>query len=166
MLVKWIGILAAITTVIAIIAAACFAAYVMGRETGRNEALDAHARLVPESVESTPTWSAQDSGVRSAVPASMGGTGVRKSPSRHLAGGQVKSVSGDIIELSTLAEVIRVKVDAQTQIQRTVAITLTDLRPGERVFIQGERAGDGSFIARTIQAESATAGSRGAAGGQ
>ncbi len=64
--------------------------------------------------------------------------------------GQVKSVNGQTIEVSTRDNVTRVTVDDKTQVTKSCAGTLDDIKPGQRIFVQGDTAG-GTVTARSIQ---------------
>ena len=69
----------------------------------------------------------------------------------NFASGEIKQVDGDTIRLSTATEVLTVKLNDQTEIQKTATGAVSDLQPGERITVQGERAADGTFTARSIQ---------------
>ncbi len=53
--------------------------------------------------------------------------------------GQVKSVDGATIQLSTAQDVLTVVTDDQTQIQKMGAGALSDVTVGERITVQGTR---------------------------
>ncbi len=61
-----------------------------------------------------------------------------------LARGQIKSVNGDTVEISTAQSVVTVKVDSKTTINKTVSGTAADLKPGDRVTVFGPTSGDTS----------------------
>lgn len=72
--------------------------------------------------------------------------------SRNAAFGQVKQVSGDTVELTAAdGTVVTVKTTDQTQIEKTVQGSPSDITVGENLFAQGTRAADGSFAADTIR---------------
>jgi hypothetical protein len=66
------------------------------------------------------------------------------------ASGQVKTVEGELLTLSTAQDVTTVRLSADTQIVMTVDGTVTDLQPGLRVMVIGERAENGEITARQI----------------
>ncbi len=61
-----------------------------------------------------------------------------------LARGQIKSVNGDTVEISTAQSVVTVKVDSKTIIDKTVSGTPADLKPGDRVTVFAPANGDTS----------------------
>jgi hypothetical protein len=80
------------------------------------------------------------------------GTGVGQSGSRNGISGQVKTLEGDVLTVSTAEDVVTVDLSADTQIQKTSLVTLTtaDLQPGTRVMIIGEKDADGNISASQI----------------
>jgi hypothetical protein len=67
-----------------------------------------------------------------------------------VARGQIKSVNGNTIEISTANSVVTVKVNDQTLISKTDRGTIADLQPGDRVTVFSKETGD-SPTASTIQ---------------
>lgn len=67
-----------------------------------------------------------------------------------VARGQIKSVNGDTLEISTAAQVIIVKVNDQTLISKTDKGALSDLQVGDRVTVFSKETGDAP-TASTIQ---------------
>ena len=65
--------------------------------------------------------------------------------------GQIKSIAGDVIQLSTSQNVTTVKLSSDTVIRKTVEGTLADLEPGMRITVTGERDSDGNITAAQIQ---------------
>ncbi len=65
--------------------------------------------------------------------------------------GQVKSVNGSEIEVTTQTETVVVKLTAQTQITKSVSGAASDIQLGERIVVQGNKGTDGTVEARTIQ---------------
>jgi hypothetical protein len=64
--------------------------------------------------------------------------------------GQVKSIAGSVMTLSTAQNVTTVNLSDSTQIQKTVSGTTQDLQPGTRVMVTGEKANDGGIAADRI----------------
>lgn len=68
-----------------------------------------------------------------------GGNGFRQGNFQQfgqlVARGQVKSVDGNTVQISTAQSVVTVKVDSQTTISKTDAGSLADLKPGDRVTV-------------------------------
>lgn len=67
-----------------------------------------------------------------------------------VARGQIKSVNGDTVEISTADKVVVVKVNDATLISKTDKGALSDLQPGDRVTVFSKETGD-SPTASTIQ---------------
>ncbi len=83
--------------------------------------------------------------------------------------GSVKSVEGNVIEVSTAQAVVKVTVPEGTRIQETVQqqVNLTDLKPGMNVVVQGDRDGQGNVTARAINlVPQGFGGGQGGQGGQ
>ena len=72
-------------------------------------------------------------------------------PAGNFAAGQVKSINGNDLEISTATEVTKVKLTDKTQIQKTVSGTPSDIKTGERVPL--------SKVARALMAPSKPAAS-------
>ena len=126
---KWIAVAAVVVIVVA--AAAGFGGYSIGVSAGRSQALSARERFL------------QARGVY--------GQGQGGASADNFAAGQVKSVNGDTIELSTAQSVLTVKLSPNTQIQKQATGSVSDLQAGERITVQGKKQADGSFLASSIQ---------------
>lgn len=79
--------------------------------------------------------------------------------------GQVTTIAGGVIELSTAQAAVKVNVTDQTQVLKMDAGALTDIKPGDRITVQGDRQADGTITATRIQI-GAFAVPAGAQGGQ
>jgi hypothetical protein len=64
--------------------------------------------------------------------------------------GQVKTIEGNIMTISTAQDVTTVQLTDDTQIGKSVTATIADLKPGLRVRITGERDKDGKITAGQI----------------
>lgn len=82
------------------------------------------------------------------------GVGQFRNPGMGFAGGgttgQVKSVAGDVLTLSTAQDVATVKLSDTTTIEKTVNGAISDLQPGMRVMVVGEKDSSGNIIAARI----------------
>ncbi len=136
MKLEWIAIVALIVIVVA--GGVGFGAYTVGKNAGETQALEARARFPQDRGGAAANGQGTTGGTRGANPG-------------NFASGQVKQVTGDIIELNTATDLLKVKVDSPTQFQQTVPGSLDDIQPGERITIQGDRAADGSYTARCVQ---------------
>lgn len=65
--------------------------------------------------------------------------------------GQVKSIDGNTMMLSTAEAVKTVQLSDTTQIEKTVQGTVSDLQPGTRVVVIGQAEKDGRLNATRIQ---------------
>jgi len=64
--------------------------------------------------------------------------------------GQVKSINGNVLTLSTAQNVTTVNLSASTSIEKSDPGTTTDLQPGERVLVTGQRDSSGNIAATQI----------------
>ncbi len=64
--------------------------------------------------------------------------------------GQVKTVDGASITISTAEDVTTVNLSEATRIQQTVSLPVSDLKPGMRVMVIGEKDEDGKINAVQI----------------
>ncbi len=71
--------------------------------------------------------------------------------------GQIKSIDGDVLTLSTALDVSTVNLTENTQIEMNVEGALADLEPGLRVLITGQPDDNGVITADRIQILSANA---------
>lgn len=65
--------------------------------------------------------------------------------------GEVKSVDGDTLTLSTAQDVVTIHISDSTEIQMTVSGTVADLEPGINVIVIGEQEDDGTITASQVQ---------------
>jgi flagellar basal body-associated protein FliL len=147
---KWI--LLAVVAVVAAAGAAGAYAYNMGRQDGMKAGLTARNDFLAARAGGPAAGQGDQAGQggAAAMPggANRGGQGAMAG---NFTAGQVKSVNGNEVEVSTATAVTKVKLTDKTQIEKTVAGTPADLKPGERVVIQGAKAADGSVEASMIQ---------------
>jgi hypothetical protein len=64
--------------------------------------------------------------------------------------GQVKSIEGNVLTLSTAQDVTTVNLSDTTRIEKSVAGTTSDLQPGLRVLVAGQRDSKGNLSAEQI----------------
>jgi len=64
--------------------------------------------------------------------------------------GQVKTIEGNVMTVSTVQDVTTVNLSASTQIEKSVEGALADLQPGMRVLVNGERDSAGNIAASRI----------------
>jgi hypothetical protein len=64
--------------------------------------------------------------------------------------GQIKSIEGNVLTLSTAQNVTTVNLSGSTQIEKTGTGALSDLQPGQQVLVTGQRDANGNIAAATI----------------
>ena len=64
--------------------------------------------------------------------------------------GQVKTIQGNTMVVSTAQDVTTVHLSDTTQIEKSVAGAIADLQPGIRVLVAGERDADGNISASRV----------------
>ena len=64
--------------------------------------------------------------------------------------GQIKSIDGNVMSLSTAENVTKVQITDSTQIEITDSGTLSNLQPGTRVLVTGQTGSDGTITADRI----------------
>lgn len=65
--------------------------------------------------------------------------------------GQVKSLDGDLLQVSTAQDVTTVSLTAETVITKSTTGIADDLQPGTRVLVIGEKNQDGVLVATSIR---------------
>jgi hypothetical protein len=70
--------------------------------------------------------------------------------------GQIKSIQGNTIELSTPTNVTTVTLTASTQIEKSISAKTSDLQTGEQLIVRGQRDANGNITANNIQIMSTT----------
>ncbi len=138
---KWI-LLAALV----VVAASGVYAYNMGKQEGMKAGLTGR----DDFLQARAAGAQGGQGGAAALPGGAGRAGQGAAAGNFIAG-QVKSVNGNELEISTATAVTKVKLTDKTQIEKTVAGTPADIKAGERVVVQGAKAADGSLEASLIQ---------------
>lgn len=64
--------------------------------------------------------------------------------------GQVKTIEGNVMTLSTPQDVTTVNLTNSTQIEKTVTGAVSDLQPGMRVIVTGDRDNNGNITANRV----------------
>jgi hypothetical protein len=64
--------------------------------------------------------------------------------------GEVKSIDGNVLTLSTAQDVTTVNLSDATVIQKTGTGSTQDLQPGLRITVSGQKDSDGNIIAEQI----------------
>lgn len=140
---KWIALSAVITIIVA--AAVGILAYNRGHDAGftagleaRNSFLQARAGGGGGFTPGGGTQGSRNNGGQAGFPG-------------NFTMGQIKSVNGNVMEVSTATAVVKVTLSDSTQIEKTITGATSDLTPGETVIVQGARETDGSVTARSVQ---------------
>jgi hypothetical protein len=152
---KLSAILISVLVVIVVAAAAAYGGYTLGNQAGFARASNSQANFFAARGGQGGTGGAAGAGGFGGAAGGtgtrgQGGTGGQFNPA-NFATGQVKQIDGNTVQLSTATEVLTVKINDQTQIQKTGTGTVGDLQPGERVVVQGTRGSDGTFTAQSVQ---------------
>lgn len=146
---KWI-LLAALVVVVAAGATGVYA-YNMGKQDGMKAGLAARTEFLAARAGGAAAAQGGAAAAQGGTALPGGARGGQGLLTGNFAAGQVKSVAGNEIEVSTANGVTKVKLTDKTQIEKTVAAAPTDIKPGERVVVQGARGSDGVVEAATIQ---------------
>jgi len=64
--------------------------------------------------------------------------------------GQVKTIDGNVMTVSTAQDVTTVHLSAETQIGKSITATIADIQPGLRVRVTGERDEAGDITAEQV----------------
>jgi hypothetical protein len=147
--VRWI-LLAALITVVAA-GASAFVAYGQGKEAGITEGLATRNNFLQQRSSATGGAAAAQGSAGQGQGTAAGQGQARGSAAGNFTTGQVKSVNGSEIEVTTQTESVKVKLTAQTQITKSVSGAASDIQPGERIVVQGSKGTDGAVEARSIQ---------------
>lgn len=163
--IKWIALGALIVIVVA--GAVGYWQYGQGKQAGITEGLATRDRFFQERLAGAAAGAAAAQGNG---PAALAG-GARSAqgggaPTGNFAAGQVKSINGNDLEISTATEVTKVKLTDKTQIQKTVSGAPSDIKTGERIVVQGSKGADGTLEASSIQLGAGRVGGPGGAPGQ
>ncbi len=118
-------------------------AYNEGQAAGLTEATNIRTQFL-QSRGGTTGGATQQGGAAQQGGSSQQGQAARSQASRPIATGVVKSVSGDMLELTQQdGTTVTVTFSSQTVIQKTVTGTANDLQIGQRVSIQGSQTNTG-----------------------
>ena len=71
--------------------------------------------------------------------------------------GQLKSVNGNTLTVTTQNGDVTVDLSANTQIEKTTAGTAADLQAGQQLVVRGQRDSSGTVTAETVQITTARA---------
>jgi hypothetical protein len=164
---KWIALAALVVVVVA--GAVGYWQYGQGKQAGITEGLAARDRFFQDRLAGAAAGAAQAGGAAAGAAAQAGGARNAQggaAAAGNFAAGQVKSINGNDLEISTATEVTKVKLTDKTQIQKTVSGTPSDIKAGERVVVQGSKGADGAIEASSIQLGAGRIGGPGGGPGQ
>ena len=162
--VKWIALVVLIVVMVA--GAVGYWQYGQGKQAGITEGLAARDRFFQDRLAGAAA-AAQGSGAAAGAGAQAGGArGGQGAAAGNFATGQVKSINGSDLEISTATEVTKVKLTDKTQIQKTVSGAPSDIKTGERVVVQGSKGVDGAVEASNVQLGAGRFGGPGGGQGQ
>jgi hypothetical protein len=64
--------------------------------------------------------------------------------------GQVKTIEGNVMTISTAQNITTVNLTDSTQVQKTVTGAISDLQPGMQVMVSGQKDSNGNITANRI----------------
>jgi hypothetical protein len=146
--IKWIALAALIVVVVA--GAVGYWQYGQGKQAGITEGLAARDRFFQDRLAGAAAVGGNGAAAGAAAQAG-GARNAQGGAAGNFAAGQVKSINGNDLEISTATEVTKVKLTDKTQIQKTVSGAPSDIKTGERVVVQGSKGADGAIEASSIQ---------------
>ena len=171
--IKWIALAALVVVVVA--GAVGYWQYGQGKQAGITEGLATRDRFFMDRLAGAAA-AAQGNGAATQAGGAAAGAAALAGGARSALGGaaavgnfatgQVKSINGNDLEISTATEVTKVKLTDKTQIQKTVSGAPSDIKTGERVVVQGSKGADGAIEASSIQLGAGRIGGPGGAPGQ
>ncbi len=130
-----------VALVVVLVAVVGIGAYLMGQSNGLTEAQNIRTEFLQSR---SGTSSTQGTG-------SQTGASVRSQTGRPLANGTIKSIQGQVVEVTQQdGTSVLVALSGQTVIEKLVTGTPSDLQVGQRVSVQGTQA-TGQVNAQLIQ---------------
>ncbi len=130
-----------VALVVVLVVVVGIGAYMVGQSNGLTEAQNIRTEFVQSRTGSTST---QGTG-------NQAGTTVRSQTTRPVASGTIKSIQGDVIQLSQQDGTnVIVALSGQTVIEKVVTGSASDLQAGQRISVQGVQA-TGQVNAQVIQ---------------
>ncbi len=136
---------------VVVVAAVGFGAYQFGQQTGLTEAQNIRSEFFASRTGTTGNPQGGQGGQGGAAQTGQGGTNVRSQATRPVAAGTIKSIQGQVMEVTQQdGTTVTVALSGQTQIQKITAGAATDLQVGQYVSIQGVQA-TGQVNAQVIQ---------------
>ncbi len=132
-----------VSLVVVLVAVVGIGAYLVGQSNGLTEAQNIRTEFL-QSRSGTSSTQAQAAG-------SQSGSNVRSQIGRPLASGTIKSIQGQVVEVTqTDGTSVVVALSGQTVIEKIVTGTSGDLQIGQRISVQGTQA-TGQVNAQLIQ---------------
>jgi len=159
---KWIALAGLIVVLVA--GATGAAAYNMGKQAGVTEGLAARNNFFQARGGGAAAQGGAAGGAAAQGNGARGGQG--GTAAGNFATGQVKSINGNDLEISTATDVTKVKLTDSTQISKTVSGTPSDIKTGDRIVVQGSKGADGALQANSIQLGAGRFGGPGGVQGQ
>ncbi len=65
--------------------------------------------------------------------------------------GQVNSIDGNVLTVSTAQNTITVNLSESTQVEKSEPVTIADLQPGMQVMVTGQRDSNGNITASRVR---------------
>ena len=147
--IKWIALAALVVVVVAGVVGNW--QYGQGKQAGITEGLAARDRFFQDRLAGAAAGAAAQGNGAAALAGGARNAQGGAAAAGNFAAGQVKSINGNDLEISTATEVTKVKLTDKTQIQKTVSGTPSDIKAGDRVVVMGDKGADGAIQANSIQ---------------
>jgi hypothetical protein len=147
--IKWIALAALVVVVVAGVVG--YWQYGQGKQAGITEGLAARDRFFQDRLAGAAAGAAAQGNGAAALAGGARNAQGGAAAAGNFAAGQVKSINGNDLEISTATEVTKVKLTDKTQIQKTVSGTPSDIKAGDRVVVMGDKGADGAIQANSIQ---------------
>jgi hypothetical protein len=129
---------------IVLLAVVGIGAYMYGQSTGLTEAQNIRSEFFQSRTGNTAAAGGQAN-------SAQGGTNVRSQATRPVASGTIKSLQGDVIEVTQQdGSTVLVALSGQTVIEKMVTGAASDLQVGARISVQGVQS-TGQVNAQVIQ---------------
>jgi len=136
-----------IVLVVVLVAAAAAGGYVYGTRVGEARANAVRQAFFQERFGGPVGQGTGFFGAGGGQPQGTPGPG---GPARGVTG-EVTSIQGNVITLTTSNGPVQVLVNEQTVLRKVTDLSLDELQPGEQVVVIGDRDSQGKLVARSVQ---------------
>jgi hypothetical protein len=138
-------IVIAVVVALLVLAGTGYGAYSMGLKAGQAQCLAARSAFL------AARGGGNGGGFGGANGTGTNGTGNGQFNPDNFVNGQIKTINGNVVEVSTAQSVVKIDLGNNTQIFKYGTGSASDLQVGQRITVQGTRNSDGSLAAQTLQ---------------